>query len=150
MKDMDYCKNFICLRKPPAGVKSYEIIQTGNGSSVCVETDDDISRAHVHLGTTERKACFSHPLKLFFIGLGNALTYNEGYSSVYLSPHHVYHSGTLFFCRSHATSLPVRCSCPWISSPSSILSPWLTRNVLEDGIPFPHGQISLVLLNQAS
>src|SRR5208283_2349958 len=48
-------------------------------------------------GTTGAPKPVSHTHgTLFWIGIGNALTYNEGYASVYLSPHPFYHSGTLF------------------------------------------------------
>ena len=55
MKEMDYCKNFICLGDTvPAGVKSYkEIIEKGDGASVCVETeDDDMAELMFTSGTT--------------------------------------------------------------------------------------------------
>jgi acyl-CoA synthetase (AMP-forming)/AMP-acid ligase II len=48
-------------------------------------------------GTTgaPKPVCHSHKT-LFYIAIGNALTYNLGYSTIYLSPHPFYHSGTLF------------------------------------------------------
>ena len=100
MKDMDYCKNFICLGgTPPAGVKSYEeIVAKGDGAEVCVETDDDeMAELMFTSGTTgaPKPVCHTHKT-LFYIGIGNAMTYNEGYNSIYLAPHPFYHSGTLF------------------------------------------------------
>ncbi len=100
MKDMDYCKHLICLGNSiPAGTKSYnEIVEKGDGSSICVETDDDdMAELMFTSGTTGAPKPVSHTHKsLFYIAIGNALTYNEGYSSVYLAPHPFYHSGTLF------------------------------------------------------
>jgi acyl-CoA synthetase (AMP-forming)/AMP-acid ligase II len=100
MKEMDYCKNFICLGDTvPAGTKSYkEILEKGDATPYCLETaDDDMAELMFTSGTTGAPKPVSHThSSLFYIGIGNALTYNEGYNSVYLSPHPFYHSGTLF------------------------------------------------------
>ncbi|MBP8625977.1 MAG: acyl--CoA ligase [Syntrophorhabdales bacterium] len=100
MKDMDYCKHYICLgENVPKGVASYkEIMEKGDPSPVCVETDwEEMAELMFTSGTTGAPKPVSHTHKsLFFIGIGNALTYNEGYSSVYLTPHPFYHSGSLF------------------------------------------------------
>ncbi|MEN6616529.1 MAG: class I adenylate-forming enzyme family protein [Syntrophorhabdus sp.] len=100
MKEMDYCKNFICLGdKIPAGTKSYnEIATKGDATPYCLETkDDDMAELMFTSGTTGAPKPVSHTHNsLFYIGIGNAMTYNEGYNSVYLSPHPFYHIGTLF------------------------------------------------------
>ncbi len=100
MKEMDYCKNFICLGDTvPAGTKSYkEILEKGDATPYCLEAaDDDMAELMFTSGTTGAPKPVSHThSSLFYIGIGNALTYNEGYNSVYLSPHPFYHSGTLF------------------------------------------------------
>ncbi len=99
-QEIEYTKSYICVgENVPADMKSYqEIMETGDPADVLVETDDDdMAELMFTSGTTgpPKPVCHSHNT-LFYIGIGNALTYNEGYESVYLAPHPFYHSGTLF------------------------------------------------------
>jgi len=100
MKQLDYVKRYVCVGAGfPAGMKSYaQIMEQGDSAPILVDTEDD-DRAELMFtsGTTgaPKPVCHTHA-SLFFTGVGNALTYNEGYSSVYLAPHPFYHSGTLF------------------------------------------------------
>ena len=100
MTEADYVKQYICHgEKVPPTMKSYkEIMDAGDASDVLVGTEEnDMAELMFTSGTTgaPKPVCHTHET-LFYIGIGNALTYNEGYNSVYLSPHPFYHSGTLF------------------------------------------------------
>ena len=100
MKEMEYCGHYVCVGSTsPATMKAYkEIIENGEASPVLVDmADDDGAELMFTSGTTGAPKPVSHTHgTLFWTGIGNALTYNEGYNSVYLSPHPFYHSGTLF------------------------------------------------------
>ncbi len=99
-KEMTYCKHFICLGDNiPEGMISYrKIAANGDSDDVCVDTaDDDTAELMFTSGTTgaPKPVAQSHK-NLFFTGIGNGLSLNDGYYSVYLAPHPFYHSGSLF------------------------------------------------------
>lgn len=100
MKEMDYCKHYLCVgEKIPPSMKRYgEVLAEGDASPLCVDAaEDDMAELMFTSGTTgdPKPVCHTHGT-LFWIATGNALTYNDGYDSVYLAPHPFYHSGTLF------------------------------------------------------
>jgi acyl-CoA synthetase (AMP-forming)/AMP-acid ligase II len=100
IKDMDYCKYYICLGEhtPPNMISYKELVEKGDPTEVLIDrADDDMAELLFTSGTTgaPKPVCHTHN-SLFYIAIGNALTYNEGYDSIYLTPHPFYHTGSLF------------------------------------------------------
>ncbi len=98
--DMPYIEKYICVGEncPPDMVSYSEIMEKGDPEDVLVDVEEeDMAELMFTSGTTgpPKPVCHTHR-SLFYIGIGNALTYNEGYESVYLAPHPFYHSGSLF------------------------------------------------------
>ncbi|MGI6318784.1 MAG: acyl--CoA ligase [Firmicutes bacterium] len=100
MKELESIGSYICIgRNVPEGMVSYaDIIKDGNPGDVLVDVQkDDPAELMFTSGTTgpPKPVCHSHDT-LYQIGIGNALTYCEGYDTVYLAPHPFYHSGSFF------------------------------------------------------
>jgi acyl-CoA synthetase (AMP-forming)/AMP-acid ligase II len=130
MAEMPYCKSYICVgEKVPATMKTYkDIMEKGDATDILVDTkDDDMAELMFTSGTTgaPKPVCHSHET-LFYIGIGNALTYNEGYNSIYLSPHPFYHSGTLFL------SFPCFIGAGKILMPMEPQPEWYLRSIADE------------------
>lgn len=99
-KDMDSIRHYICLGDAvPADMASYaDIVRTSPATDLLVETDDqDLAELMFTSGTTgPPKAVGQAHTTLYNIGLACALSYCEGFDTVYLAPHPFYHSGSLF------------------------------------------------------
>lgn len=84
----------------PAFVTPYsEALEKGRPSAALVATrDDDMAELMFTSGTTgaPKPVCHTHG-SLFYVAVGNALTYGEGHESVCIAPHPFYHSGSLFY-----------------------------------------------------
>ncbi len=130
MGEMPYCKSYICVGETvPAGMKNYkEIIDKGDASTVLADTTmDDMAELMFTSGTTGAPKPVSHTHgTLFWIAIGNALTYNEGYSSIYLAPHPFYHSGTLFL------SFPSYVAAGKILMPMDLQPGWYLRSMADE------------------
>ena len=101
IKDLSYVNRYVCVgNNIPSSMTSYkEIIDKGDRSEVMVETaDDEMAELMFTSGTTgaPKPVCHAHKT-LFYIGMGNALTFGEGYETVNIAPHPFYHSGSLFY-----------------------------------------------------
>lgn len=97
---METIKNYICIGSAvPGDMLSYsKIINTSSAEDVLVDTsDDDPAELMFTSGTTgaPKPVCQSHKT-LYEIGIGNALTYDEGKETVYIAPLPFYHSGSFF------------------------------------------------------
>jgi acyl-CoA synthetase (AMP-forming)/AMP-acid ligase II len=94
------CAHYICVGEHvPEDMTSFaDICRTQSTADCCEDTDEDqMAEVMFTSGTTGFPKPVAHTHQtLFSIGLGNALTYNEGFESVYLAPHPFYHSGSLF------------------------------------------------------
>lgn len=128
--EIPYCESFICLGDDvPEGYISYhDIIAAGDPSPALVEVEDDQTAELMFTsGTTGAPKPVSHSHgTLFWIGIGNALTYNEGYNSNYLAPHPFYHSGTLFL------SFPSFIAAGKILMPMELKPQLLLQSIVEE------------------
>ena len=100
-EQLGYVKEFICVGgEAPSGMKLYSrIIEEGDPADVLVETkDDDMAELMFTSGTTgaPKPVCHTNS-SLFHIAVGNGITCGEGFESVYIAPHPLYHSGSLFY-----------------------------------------------------
>ncbi|NMB40513.1 MAG: acyl--CoA ligase [Firmicutes bacterium] len=98
-KEMDSV-TYICIGdNVPEGMVSYsDIVKGENPGDILVDVqEDDPAELMFTSGTTgpPKPVCHSHGT-LSQIGIGNALTYDEGHCTVYLAPHPFYHSGSFF------------------------------------------------------
>ena len=100
MNEMKTINSYVCLGKDvPAGMISYdEVVKSGDAGDILTPVQaNDPAELMFTSGTTgpPKPVCHSHDT-LYQIGTGNALTYCEGYDTVYLAPHPFYHSGSFF------------------------------------------------------
>jgi acyl-CoA synthetase (AMP-forming)/AMP-acid ligase II len=100
MPEMPYIEKYICVGQtvPPSMVSYEEIMEKGDPEPILEEVEpDDMAELMFTSGTTgpPKPVCHTHK-SLFYIAIGNALTYSLGYESVYIAAHPFYHSGSLF------------------------------------------------------
>ena len=101
VNQLDYVQRFIGVGAGlPEFVTPYaEALEQGDRSAILADTEDgDMAELMFTSGTTgaPKPVCHTHE-SLFYIAISNALTFGEGYESVYIAPHPLYHSGSLFY-----------------------------------------------------
>jgi acyl-CoA synthetase (AMP-forming)/AMP-acid ligase II len=99
--ELNYVNRFIGVG---AGLPGFatpypEALKKGDPSPILADAhNDDMAELMFTSGTTgaPKPVCHTHG-SLFYIAVSNALTFGEGYESVYIAPHPLYHSGSLFY-----------------------------------------------------
>jgi acyl-CoA synthetase (AMP-forming)/AMP-acid ligase II len=128
--EMPYIGGYICVGQTiPADMFSYQlIIEKGDSSEVLVDVgEDDMAELMFTSGTTgaPKPVCQSHKV-LYYIAMGNALTYSMGHETVYIAPHPFYHSGSLFL------SFPCYLSAGKIVMPMELQPASLIKTLAEE------------------
>lgn len=128
--EIPYCRHFIVLGdNVPEGFNSLgDILAGGDPSPALVDIEDEHTAELMFTsGTTGAPKPVSHSHgTLFWIALGNALTYNEGFNSNYLAPHPFYHSGTMFL------SFPSFVAAGKILMPMELAPKQLLQSIVEE------------------
>ena len=118
MKEMDYCKNFICLGKAPAGVKSYkEIIEKGDGPASALRQKMMIWQSScLPPARPAHQSRFCIPTRPFSISVSVMPLPTTRDTTAYISRPTPFTTAVPSSFPFHATLRQVRYSCPWKSS----------------------------------